>query len=146
MYKSVLVHIIVNRLIRHGKKSLSAKVLYSVLDKLKSKVQRDPLAVLEHAIRVVTPTVQLSARRLGGTTYQIPIEVGPRRGTTLAIQWVIKSACVRQNRGLVACLSEEILDVSFGNGGAVRKREEVHRIAKANKAFARYRFLIVPLL
>ena len=141
IYQSILVHMFVNCLMRKGKKSLSYRILYSVLNQIQDKTQRDALVVLEYAIRMVTPTVQLKSRRVGGTTYQIPIEVGPRRGTAMAIQWILTSARRRPGRDITTRLLAEILDAVRGNGGAVRKREEDLRIAEANKAFARYRFL-----
>jgi len=142
IYQSILVQKIVNRLIRHGKKSLSYRIIYSVLYKIQEKTQREPLAILEYAVRIVTPTVQLRTRRVGGANYQVPQEVSPRRGITLAIQWILVAARARPRRGIINCLSTEILDAACGSGGSIRKREEIHRIAEANKAFARYRFLI----
>jgi len=139
-YQSILVHILVNRIIRSGKKSLSYRILFSVLHKIKEKTHREPLAILEHAVRIVVPTVQLKSRRVGGATYQIPVEVRPRRGTAIAIQWIVFAARARPGRDIVSLLSIEIIEAARGNGRAVRKREEVQRIAEANKAFARYRF------
>lgn len=139
-YQSILVHIIVNRIIYQGKKSLSYRILFSTLHIIKEKTNREPLAVIEHAIRMVVPTVQLKSRRVGGATYQIPIEVRPRRGTAIAIQWIISAARNRPGRNIVSLLAAEIIDAARGNGSAIRKREEVQRIAEANKAFARYRF------
>ena len=140
VYQSILVHIVVNHLIRNGKKSLSYRILYSVLEQIREKTQREPLAILEHAIRIVIPSVQLKSRRVGGATYQVPIEVGKRRGTAIAIKWLLIASRLRPGRDITNCLFAEILDAARGNGSAVRKREEVHRIAEANKAFARYRF------
>jgi small subunit ribosomal protein S7 len=141
-YQSILVHIIVNRIIHHGKKSLSYRILFSVLQKINEKTHREPLSVLEHAVRIVIPTVQVKSRRVGGATYQIPMEVRPRRGTAIAIQWIVSAARLRPGRNIVDLLSAEVIDAARGSGSAVRKREEVHRIAEANKAFARYRFSI----
>ena len=98
------------------------------------------MIVFEYAVRMVTPTVQLKSRRMGGATYQVPIEIGPRRGTAMAIQWILKAARNRPGRKMTRRLSIEILDAVRGTGGAVRKREEDLRMAEANKAFARYRF------
>nr|BBI28670.1 fusion protein of ribosomal protein S12 and ribosomal protein S7 [Dinophyceae sp. MRD-151] len=142
-YQSILVHIIVNRIMRKGKKSLSYRILFSVLHKIKEKTQREPLAILEYAVRIVVPTVQLKSRRVGGATYQIPIEVRPRRGTAIAIQWIVAAARARPGRDIVSLLSIEIMEAARGSGRAVRKREEVQRMAEANKAFARYRFSAV---
>jgi small subunit ribosomal protein S7 len=142
IYQSILIHILVNSLICNGKKILSYRILYSVLNQIKDKTKRDSLVILEYAIRIVTPTVQLKSRRVGGTTYQIPIELGPRRGTNIAIKWILTAARTRPGRDITSRLFAEILDAARGNGGAVRKREEVYRMAEANKAFSRYRFLI----
>jgi small subunit ribosomal protein S7 len=136
----------VNRLIQKGKKSLAYRILFSVLHKIKEKTQREPLAVLEHAVRIVIPTVQLKSRRVGGATYQIPVEVRPRRGTAIAIQWIVAAARARPGRDIVSLLSVEIMEAARGSGRAVRKREEVQRIADANKAFARYRFSTIPAI
>jgi small subunit ribosomal protein S7 len=141
-YQSILIQIFVNRIMRHGKKSLSYSIIYSVLQKIQKKTNTEPLAILEHAVRTVSPTIQLKSRRVGGTNYQIPIEVNPYRRVSLAIQWIILAAAVRPGRDMVTCLSLEILDAANRDGGAVRKREEIHRIAEANKAFARYRFSV----
>jgi small subunit ribosomal protein S7 len=140
LYQSVLVHLVANRLIRHGKKTISYYILYSVLQNIQEKTKREPLAILEYAIRIVIPNIQLKSRRIGGTNYQVPVEVNPRRGVTIAIQWILIAASIRPGRNMVARLSIEIIDAASGNGGAIRKREETHRIAEANKAFARYRF------
>jgi small subunit ribosomal protein S7 len=139
-YQSILVNLIVNRLLCDGKKNLSYSILYSVLQKIQIDSKREPLAVLEHAIRIVIPIVQLKSRRVGGTNYQIPVEVDSRRGITMAIQWILAGARSRPRGNIVTRLSREILDAAQGRGIAVRKREEVHRMAEANKAFARYRF------
>jgi len=126
---------------RNGKKSLAYRILYSSFRQIQEKVQREPLSIIEHAIRVVTPTVQLKSRRVGGATYQVPIEVSPRRGIAIAIRWILMSSYSRPGRNVDSRLSIEIIDAACGVGGAVRKREEVYRIAEANKAFTRYRFL-----
>jgi len=139
-YKSILVNIIVNRLIRHGKKRISYRILYSVLEQIHVKTQREPLAVLEYAIFTITPTVRLKSRRVGGTTYHVPMYVSPFLGTTIAIRWILSAASTRPGRGISNRLTAEILDILSGNGGSVRKREETQRIAESNKAFTRYRF------
>jgi small subunit ribosomal protein S7 len=141
IYQSVLIDIFVNRLMRHGKKSISYRILYSVLDEIQNKTQREPLAILEHAVCIVTPTVQLKSRRIGGSIYQVPVEVSIARGLAIAIQWILAASTLRSIRGRIDCISAEVMAAACGIGGAVRKREEVYRIAEANKAVARYRFL-----
>ena len=139
LYQSRLVHILANRIIRHGKKLLSYRIVYSALNKLQEKTQQDSLAILEHAIRIVSPTVQLEARRVGGMTYQVPTEVNPRIRTIIAIKWLLNAARIRPGHGIVFSLYIEIIDAARGTGIAVQKCREVHRIAEANKLFARYR-------
>jgi small subunit ribosomal protein S7 len=141
VYQSVLVHIFVTRIMRSGKKSLAYRIMYSSFRRIQEKVQREPLAIIEHAVRVVTPTVQLKSRRVGGATYQVPVEVSPRRGIAIAIRWIFISSYSRPRRNIDNRLSIEIIDAACGIGNAVRKREEVYRIAEANKAFTRFRFL-----
>jgi small subunit ribosomal protein S7 len=141
VYQSILVHIFVTRIIRNGKKSLAYCILYSSFHRIQERIQREPLSIMEHAIRVVIPTVQLKSRRVGGATYQVPIEVSLRRGTAMAIRWIFMSSYFRPGRNIDNRLSIEIIDAACGIGNAVRKREEVYRIAEANKAFTRYRFL-----
>ena len=141
VYQSILVHIFVTRIMRNGKKFLAYCVLYSSFRRIQEKVQREPLSIIEHAIRVVIPTVQLKSRRVGGATYQVPVEVSLRRGTAIAIRWIFISSYFRPGRNIDNRLSIEIIDAACGIGNAVRKREEVYRIAEANKAFTRYRFL-----
>jgi small subunit ribosomal protein S7 len=139
--KSILVHMVVNRIIRHEKKSLSYRLLYFVISEIRKKTHSAPLAILEHAIRKVAPSVQLKSRRVGGTNYQIPMRVGQRRGITLAIKWILISSRRRSGQTRIMNLSRELFEAAQGNGGSVRKREEVFRIAEANKAFARFRIL-----
>jgi small subunit ribosomal protein S7 len=134
------VYIVANRIIREGKKNLSYNILYSSLNQIKEKTKRDPLVVFEYAIRKVTPKVQVKVRRVGGTNYQVPGQVSLKKGTAVAIQWILKATNNRPRHNIATRLSEEILDSARGNSRAVRKREEVHRIADANKAFTRYQF------
>lgn len=141
IFQSRLVHRVVNRLRLDGKKSVAYRLLYSAMQDREQQTNQKPILLLEHAIRRVTPAVQLKARRVGGATYQVPVEVGPRRGTSRAIQWILDAARTRSGRDRSARLRAEIMDAARGVGGAVRKRDEVHRRAEANKAFAKYRFL-----
>ncbi len=141
IYQSRLVHRRVNRLRRDGKKSVAYRILYRALQETEQQSGQKPLLLLEHAVRRVTPSVQLKARRVGGATYQVPVEVGPRRGTARALQWLREASRTRPGRDRSTRLRAEILDAARGAGGAVRKRDEVHRRAEANKAFAKYRFL-----
>jgi small subunit ribosomal protein S7 len=128
---------------RHGKKTLSYRIVYSSLHQIGKKTRRKSLLVFEQAIRKATPNVQLKTSRIGGTTYQIPVEIGLGYGISIAIRWILSSSRSRRGRGGIGNrLLDEILDTVRGVGGAVRKREEVHRVAESNKAFTRYRFLM----
>jgi len=144
IYQSPLIHRVVNRLRRDGKKSVAYRLIYTALQEVEQQSGQKALPILEHAIRGITPAVQLKARRVGGATYQVPVEVGPRRGTSRAIQWRLEAARSRSGRDRSARLRAEIMDAARGAGGARKKRDEVHRRAEANKAFAKYRFLFFP--
>lgn len=140
IYDSRLVHMIVNRLMQDGKKALAYRIFYNAMDQISQSTNQDPLLILEQAIRNASPVVELKARRVGGATYQVPIEVQPERGTTLAIQWILNAANARSGRDMVSKLKNEVLDAAKNVGGSIRKRDEVHKMAEANKAFAKYRF------
>jgi small subunit ribosomal protein S7 len=140
IYKNILLYIFVTRLMRHGKKSRSYHLMYSTLEQIYKRTKREPLEIIENATRIVTPTVHLKSRRVGGTTYQIPVEVGARRGTIIAITWILHASRQRPERNMVIRLSAEIMDSARGIGASVRKRETIHRRADANKSFVRYRF------
>lgn len=140
IYESRLVHMIVNRLMQDGKKALAYRIFYNAMDQIAQTTSQDPLLILEQAIRNASPVVELKARRVGGATYQVPIEVQPERGTTLAIQWILNAANSRSGRDMVSKLKNEVMDAAKNIGGSIRKRDEVHKMAEANKAFAKYRF------
>nr|ASN77485.1 Ribosomal protein S7 [Pedinophyceae sp. YPF-701] len=140
VYESRLVHMLVNRLMRKGKKSVAYTILYETMKEIHEETQQDPVKILEQAVRNVTPLVEVKARRIGGSTYQVPLEVHPERGTALALRWLLSASRSRANRTMVVKLKNELLDASKNLGSAIRKRDEVHRMAEANKAFAKYRF------
>ena len=139
-YGSPLVHMFVNRIMKDGKKTLAYRIFYTALDQIKQTTQQDPLIVLEKAVRNVRPEVEVKAKRMGGSALQVPIEVKLERGTVLAIQWILSAARNRPGKTMVVKLTQEILDASKRNGGAMKRRGEVQRMADANKAFARFRF------
>nr|YP_009105456.1 ribosomal protein S7 [Parietochloris pseudoalveolaris]AIT94083.1 ribosomal protein S7 [Parietochloris pseudoalveolaris] len=139
-YESRLVHMIVNRLMKKGKKSLAYRMFYQAMKQIGETTQQDPVEVIEQAVRNATPLVEVKARRVGGSTYQVPLEVNPERGTALGIRWILTSCRSRSGRDMVTKLTNEFLDASKNLGNAIRKRDEVHRMAEANKAFAKYRF------
>nr|AKZ21110.1 ribosomal protein S7 [Prasiola crispa] len=140
VYDSHLIHIIVNQLMKQGKKSLAYKMFYEAMNQIKESTQQDPVKTIEQAVRNATPLVEIKARRVGGSTYQVPLDVKPERGTALAIRWILTSCRSKSGRNMVSKLSREFLDASKNMGNAIRKKSEVHKMADANKAFAKYKF------
>ena len=139
-YNSYLVSLLVTRILKAGKKNLAQNIVNGAFDIIKSKTNEDPLVIFEKAIKNASPVVEVKARRIGGSTYQVPLEVGRYRGTTLALRWLIKAANTRSGRTTSLKLASEIIDASNGIGNGVRKREETHKMAEANKAFAHFRY------
>nr|YP_009243997.1 ribosomal protein S7 [Sporolithon durum]AMK96239.1 ribosomal protein S7 [Sporolithon durum] len=139
IYKSRLVSMITVRILNSGKKNLAQKIVYNALDIIKAKTLNNPLEILEKAIRNVTPLVEVKARRVGGSTYQVPIEVRAYRGTNLALRWLTQFARKRAGKSMANKLANEIIDAANDSGNTIRKREEIHKMAEANKAFAHYR-------
>nr|YP_010619336.1 Ribosomal protein S7 [Amplisiphonia pacifica]WAX03349.1 Ribosomal protein S7 [Amplisiphonia pacifica] len=140
IYNSKIISMLTVRVLKHGKKGLAQKVIYESLEIIKNKTQNEPLEILEKAIRNTTPLVEVKAKRIGGSTYQVPMEVRAYRGTNLAIRWITKFALQRTGKSMCIKLANEIIDAANENGNAIRKREETHRMAEANKAFAHYRY------
>jgi small subunit ribosomal protein S7 len=128
------------RLMTNGKKSLTDRLVYDALNIIKERTGGDPLEVFEQAVRNITPLVEVKARRVGGATYQVPMEVRPERGTALALRWLTQFSRQRSGKSMAVKLANELMDASNETGAAVRKREETHRMAEANKAFAHYRY------
>jgi len=125
---------------RRGKKSVAEKITYGALDIISSKTNEDPLKIFEQALENVRPIVEVKSRRVGGSTYQVPVEVAHSRRAALSIRWLISYAKGRGEKDMAAKLAGEILDAANGRGGAVKKKEDTHRMAEANKAFAHYRW------
>lgn len=140
VYNSRLISMIVRRIMRHGKKSLAYRIVYDAMKTIEERTGGDPLEIFERAVRNVTPLVEVKARRVGGATYQVPMEVRSDRGTTLALRWLIQFSRSRAGRTMASKLANELMDASNETGNAIRKREETHRMADANKAFAHYRY------
>jgi len=140
LYNSVLVHQLINKVMWDGKKSLAESIVYSALDIVKERTGQEPVDVLERAVKNVMPVLEVRPRRVGGATYQVPIEVRSDRRTTLALRWIVQYARERKDKTMAERLANELLDASNGLGGAVKKREDTHRMAEANKAFAHYRW------
>nr|YP_010188660.1 ribosomal protein S7 [Bryum argenteum]YP_010587508.1 ribosomal protein S7 [Anomobryum gemmigerum]QZJ47463.1 ribosomal protein S7 [Bryum argenteum]WAB46026.1 ribosomal protein S7 [Anomobryum gemmigerum]WKV29139.1 ribosomal protein S7 [Bryum argenteum] len=139
IYRNRLVNMMVNRILKHGKKSLAYRILYKSMKNIKQKTKKNPLSVLRQAIRRVTPNVTVKARRLGGSTYQVPIEIKSAQGKALAIRWLLNASRKRSGRNMAFKLSYELIDAARDNGDAIRKKEETHRMAEANRAFAHFR-------
>jgi small subunit ribosomal protein S7 len=140
IYNSLLVTQIQNRVMTRGKKSLAEKVVYDAMKIVADRTGKDPLPVLKKAVDNIKPLLEIRSRRVGGATYQVPIEVQSRRGTTLAIRWLVTFSRNRREASMAQRLGAEILDASGGTGSAVKRREDMHKMAEANKAFAHYRF------
>ena len=140
MFESLLVTQIQNRIMTRGKRTLSEGIVYDALTKVADKTGRDPLPILKKAIDNIKPLIEVKSRRVGGATYQVPVEVQGRRGTTLAIRWLVTFSRKRRERSMADRLAAEILDASGGAGSAVKRREDMHKMAEANKAFAHYRW------
>lgn len=140
VYGDKLVAKFINMVMRRGKKSLAEKIVYGAFDIVKERTKEDPLKVFKQAVENAKPLLEVRSRRVGGATYQVPIEVRPERGLSLALRWLVYYAKIKTGRPMVEKLAEELIDAYHGRGGAVKKKEEVHRMAEANKAFAHYRW------
>ena len=140
VYNSTLVTQIQNRVLVRGKRGLAERVVYEALTKVAERTGKDPLQILKKAIDNIKPLLEVRSRRVGGSTYQVPVEVISRRGTTLAIRWLVTFSRRRRERSMADRLAAEILDASGGAGAAVKRREDIHKMAEANKAFAHYRW------
>ena len=138
--KSILVAKFVNSLMKKGKKSIAQSILYGAFDIIGNKTKQDPLAVFEKALENVKPVVEVKSRRVGGSTYQVPTEVRPARRQALAIRWIIGYAKERGERTMAAKLAGELMDAANARGAAIKKKDDTHRMAEANKAFAHYRW------
>lgn len=140
IYNSVDIAKFINRLMKRGKKSIAQKIFYSSMDKIQEKTKENPLDVFKKALTNVTPLIEVKARRIGGSTYQVPVEVKPDRGQALGSCWLIESARKRSGKSMIEKLTAEVLDASNGQGASCKKREDTHKMAEANKAFAHYRY------
>jgi small subunit ribosomal protein S7 len=140
IYESQLVTQLVNRVMTRGKKSVAEQIVYSALDKVGEKTGRPPVDVLEQAVKTVTPVLEVRSRRVGGANYQVPIEVPQRRGRTLALRWIVTFSRDRREKHMADKLAGEILDALEQNGNAFKRKDDMYRMAQANKAFAHYRW------
>ena len=140
VYNSYLVSLLVSRILKSGKKNLAQNIVTGAFDIIKSKTNEDPLVIFEKAIRNASPVVEVKARRIGGSTYQVPIEVSSFRATNLALRWIIDYSKQRVGRTMSIKLASEIIDTANDIGNTIKKKEETHRMAEANKAFAHFRY------
>ena len=139
-YGSKMVTRFINNLLRRGKKSTAERIFYGAIDLIAERTKDDPIKIFEKALEQVKPLVEVKSRRVGGSTYQVPVEIRPDRRNALSIRWLINYAQSRGEKGMPAKLAGELLDASQGRGASVKKREDTHRMAEANKAFAHYRW------
>ena len=140
VYASPLVTQLVNKVLKDGKRSLAERIVYGALEGAREKTGTDPVVTLKRALDNVKPTIEVKSRRVGGATYQVPIEVRPSRSTTLGLRWLTSYSRARREKTMSERLMNEILDASNGLGASVKRREDTHKMAEANKAFAHYRW------
>ncbi|HEV3474790.1 MAG TPA: 30S ribosomal protein S7 [Actinomycetota bacterium] len=140
IYQNALVTQLINKLMLSGKKTLAERVVYQALDAISEKTANDPVLTLKKAVDNARPLLEVRSRRVGGATYQVPVEVRPNRGTTLALRWLVNYARQRKEHTIADRLVGELMEASQGQGAAVKRREDIHKMAEANKAFAHYRW------
>jgi small subunit ribosomal protein S7 len=140
LYQSALVTKFINCMMYGGKRSVSQQIMYGVMNQVQQKTQEDPRKVFKKAVDNVKPSLEVKSRRVGGSNYQVPVEVNPARRTSLALRWIISFARKRPERTMVSKLANEFMDAANLRGGAVKKKEDTHKMAEANKAFAHYRW------
>lgn len=139
-YSSVQVQSFINRVMKRGKKSVATSLVYAALDLIQERAKKEPLEVFEQALKNVSPVMEVRPRRVGGATYQVPMEVPPHRRFALATRWILAAARARSGRSFSEKLAAELMDAANNTGSAIRRREETHRMAEANRAFSHYRF------
>ena len=140
IYNSYLVNLLISRILKSGKKTIAKKIVYDAFDIIQKKTNEDPLSIFEKAIRNASPIVEVKARRVGGSTYQVPVEVSGFRATNLSLRWIIRYGSQRVGKSVSIKLANEILDTANDIGNTIKKKEETHRMAEANKAFAHFRY------
>ncbi|MFM8868214.1 MAG: 30S ribosomal protein S7 [Ilumatobacteraceae bacterium] len=140
VYRSLLISQIVNKVMLHGKKSTAETIVYDAMKSIETKTGSEPLSTVKRAVDNVKPPLEVRSRRVGGATYQVPVEVRPRRATTLAIRWIVENARDRREKTMADCLAAELLDAANGLGASMKKRDDMQKMAESNKAFAHYRW------
>jgi small subunit ribosomal protein S7 len=140
VHRNRLVQQVINKVMLDGKKSVAEKIVYDALAILAERTGKNPIEQLEAGIKILTPVLEVKSRRVGGATYQVPVEVPPRRARTLAVRWLVHFARLRRERSMAQCLAHELLDAQQQQGAAYKRKDDVYRMAQANKAFAHYRW------
>jgi small subunit ribosomal protein S7 len=142
IYKSVIITQLINKVMLHGKRTIAEKIVYDAMEIIQSKLEGDDLAIdtVKRAIDNVKPPLEVRSRRVGGATYQVPVEVRPRRSTTLSIRWIVDFSRNRREKSMGLCLANELMDASNGLGAAMKRRDDMQKMAESNKAFAHYRW------
>ncbi|MEL6475053.1 MAG: 30S ribosomal protein S7 [Pseudomonadota bacterium] len=139
-FKDIVISKFMNQIMQHGKKSVAERIVYGAFDLVESRAKKDPVEVFHEALEAISPAVEVRSRRVGGATYQVPVEVRPERRQALAIRWLAAAASSRNENTMRERLAGELMDASQGRGTAVKKREDTHRMAEANRAFSHYRW------
>jgi small subunit ribosomal protein S7 len=140
IYRSVVVTQLINKILERGKRTIAEKIVYDALEIVKDKTGAEPIATLKRAVENTKPALEVKSRRVGGATYQVPVDVKPRRATTLSIRWIVGYSRQRREKTMAQRLANELLDAGNGIGAAVKRREDMHKMAESNKAFAHYRW------
>jgi len=142
IYKSVLITQLINKVMLHGKRTVAEKIVYDAMDLIQSRLEGEDQAIdtVKRAIDNVKPPLEVRSRRVGGATYQVPVEVRPRRATTLSIRWIVDYSRARREKTMAQCLANELMDAANGLGAAMKKRDDIQKMAESNKAFAHYRW------
>jgi small subunit ribosomal protein S7 len=139
-HNSRMVAMFVNKIMQRGKKSTAERIMYGALDRIEAQTRRNPMETFEAALRNATPSIEVKPRRVGGATYQVPVDIRAERRTALAIRWLLRSAQSRGGRSMAERLAAEIMDAASGQGATIKKKEDTHRMAEANRAFVHYRW------
>ena len=140
VYRSLLVTQLTNKVMLHGKKSVAEKIVYDAMNLIEKKTGTEPLSTVKRAVENVKPPLEVRSRRVGGATYQVPVEVKPRRAGTLAIRWIVDYSRDRREKTMAECLANELMDAANGLGASMKKRDDMQKMAESNKAFAHYRW------
>jgi small subunit ribosomal protein S7 len=140
VYRSLLVTQLVNKVMLHGKRTVAEKIVYDAMKMIEDKTGSEPLSTVKRAIDNVKPPLEVRSRRVGGATYQVPVEVRPRRANTLAIRWLVDFSRKRREKTMAQCLANELMDAANGLGAAIKRRDDMQKMAESNKAFAHYRW------